>query len=194
MSNNSTPYDLLIGVGTLWVAPTGTAMPALSAAPSSSWRDLGETDDGVKISKTQNIEEFGSDQRTGKVKAVRTEEGLTIEANLQKGTLENLADVINGIVTTVAPGTGTIGTKTMNMHAGPIVQEFAFLFRAFSPYGDFPAQYYVPRGYFSGNVEMEYKKDGKTLIPASFEALEDLNASTEAERFGKYQAQSAAAL
>lgn len=194
MSSNTTPYDLLVGVGTLYIAPSGTAMPAVNATPSSTWRELGETDDGVKVSRTQNIEAFSSDQRTGKVKAVRTEEGLTIEANLQKTTLENLADVLNSSVTTVAAGSGTIGTKTIGMHAGATVSEFAFLFRAFSPYGNFPAQYYVPRGYFSGDVEMEYKKDGKTLIPATFEALEDLNAATEAERFGKYQAQSAAAL
>jgi hypothetical protein len=191
---NGTPYDLLVGAGTLYIAPAGTAMPALTATPSGSWRDLGETDGGVKIAKRQSIEAFGSDQRTGNVKAVRTEEGLRVETNLQKSTLENLADVLNGTVTTVAAGSGTIGTKTMGMYSGPGVSEFAFLFRSNSPYGNWSAQYYVPRGYFDGDVEREFIKDGKTLVPVAFEALEDLNAATDAERFGKYQAQSAAAL
>lgn len=190
---NSTPYDLLVGVGTLYIAPAGTAMPALDATPGGSWRDLGETDDGVKVAKAQNIETFSSDQRTGKVKAVRTEEGVTISTNLQKATLENLADVINGTVTTTAPGASTIGTKSLSLYAGADVSEFAFLFRAHSPYGNWPAQYYVPRGFFSGEVEMEYKKEDKVLIPVEFEALEDLNAANAADRFGKYIGQHAAA-
>lgn len=190
---NSTPYDLLVGVGELFIAPANTAMPALGSAPGGSWINLGETDDGVKVGKTQSIETFTSDQRTGKVKAVRTEEGLTISTNLQKSTLENLADVINGTVTTTAPGASTIGTKSLSMYAGPDVKEFAFLFRSNSPYGNWPAQYYVPRGFFGGEVEMEYKKDDKVLIPAEFEALEDLNAANAADRFGKYVAQHAAA-
>lgn len=191
--SNSAPYDILVGVGTLYIAAANTAMPALDASPGASWRELGETDDGVKVSKTQNIESFTTDQRTGKVKAVRTEEGLTVETNLTEQTLENLADVLNGAVTTVAPGAATIGTKSLSMYAGADVHEFAFLFRGNSPYGNWPAQYYIPRGYFSGDVEMEYKKDDKTLVPVTFEALEDLNAATEADRFGKYIAQHAAA-
>lgn len=189
---NSLPYDLLVGVGTLYIAPANTAMPALDATPGASWRDLGETDDGVKVAKTQSIEKFGSDQRTGSVKAVRTEESVTVEANLQKLTLENLADVVNGTVTTTAAGAATIGTKSMSMYGGASVTEFAFLFRGNSPYGNWPAQYYIPRGIFTGDIELEYKKDSKTLIPAAFEALEDLNAAAAADRFGKYIAQHAA--
>lgn len=191
--SNSAPYDMLVGVGTLYIAAANTAMPALDAAPGASWRELGETDDGVKVGKTQNIEAFTTDQRTGNVKAVRTEEGLSVETNLTEQTLENLADVINGVVTTVAPGASTIGTKSLSLYAGAEVHEFAFLFRGNSPYGNWPAQYYVPRGFFTDDVEMEYKKDEKTLIPVTFEALEDLNAATEADRFGKYVAQHAAA-
>lgn len=191
---NSAPFDLLVGVGTLWIAPMGTARPALTATPSGSWRALGETDDGVKVTKTQNIEAFTSDQRTGKVKAKRTEEGVTVEANLQSLTLENLADVINGTVTDTAPGSGTIGTRSTPLHAGSTVAEYAFLFRGDSPYGAYPAQYWLPRGYFDDDTETEYKKGDKSLIPVKFEALEYASASTEAERFGIYEAQDAAAL
>lgn len=189
----SQPYEILVGVGTLYVAGSGTAKPALTASPSASWRDLGETDGGVKIAKTQNLEPFSSDQRTGKVKVVRTEEGLRIETNLQEATLENLADVINGTVTDTAPGVGTIGTRSLKLHAGKTVSEYAFLFRGDSPYGDFPGQFYVPRGYFTDDVEMEFTKDGKTLIPVAFEALEYESAATEAERFGIVEYQDALA-
>lgn len=191
---NSAPYALLTGMGRLYRAPVGTARPALTASPSGSWQDLGETDDGLTISKTQNIEMFSSDQRTGNVKAVRTEEALRMETNLQESTLEALADVINGTVTDTAPGSGTIGTRSMPLHAGATVSEFALLFRGDSPYGPYSAQFWVPRGIFLDDVEMEYKKGEKVLIPVAFEALEYLSAATEAERFGIYEAQDAAAL
>lgn len=188
------PYEILVGVGTLYIAPAGTAKPALTAAPSGSWRALGDTKDGVKITKTSKVEGFSPDQHTGKVKAVRTEEGVTIETQLVESTLENLADVINGTVTDTAPGSGTIGTRTLKMYKGADVSEFAFLFRGDSPYGDYPGQYYLPRGYFDDDVELEFTKDGETVIPAKFEALEDLDAATEADRFGIIEYQDAAAL
>jgi hypothetical protein len=187
------PYEILVGVGRLYVAAAGTAKPVLDATPGAGWTDLGETDDGVKVTKTQNIETFTTDQRTGKVKAVRTKEGLTIETNLTAVTLENLAKAINGTVTDIAPGSGTIGYRSLMLHAGATVQEFALLFRGSSPYGNYPAQFYVPRAYISDDIEMEYKRDDKTLIPVKFEALESLTAA-EGEQFGVYEAQDAAAL
>jgi hypothetical protein len=191
--SNTQPYEILVGVGTLYVAPANTAKTALTATPSGSWRLLGDTDGGVKVTKTRNREAFSADQHTGKLKAVQTEEGITIETNLQESTLENLADVINGTVTDTAPGVGTIGTRSVKMYSGSDVTEFAFLFRGKSPYGNYPAQFYLPRGYFDDDVEHEFTKDGLTLIPVKFEALEDLNAATEADRFGIYEAQDAAA-
>lgn len=187
-------YEILTGTGTLYIAPAGTAMPALTSAPSGSWVSLGETDGGVKVTKTQNIETFSSDQRTGKVKAIRTEEGVTVETNLMQATLENLANVLNGVVTDTAPGSGTIGKRSLPLHAGADVDEFAILFRGDSPYSaSYPGQYYIPRGYIDDDVEMEFVKDGKVLIPFKFEALEDLDASTENDRFGVIEYQDAAA-
>lgn len=191
---SSQPYQILVGVGTLYIAPVGTAMPVLTVIPSGPWRSLGETEDGVTVSKTQSIEAFSSDQRTGNVKAVRTEEGVTIETNLKESTLENLADVINGTITDTAPGAGTIGTRRLYLHKGADVAEYALLFRGASPYGAFPGQFYVPRGYMDDDVEMEFKKDENTLIPVKFMALEDLNAATEDERFGQALYQDAAAV
>jgi len=191
---SSEPYEILVGVGTLYVAAAGTAAPAVNAAPGGSWTSLGETDGGVKVKKTQNIEAFSSDQRTGNVKAVRTEEGVEVEVNLHEATLENLADVIGGTVTDTAPGAGTIGTRALKLHAGSDVTEYALLFRGDSPYGNFPGQFYVPRGYMDDDVEMEFTKDGKTLIPVKFIALEDLDAATEGDRFGVATYQDAAAV
>ena len=187
--------QILVGVGDLYIAPVGTVFPDLTAAPGAPWRYQGETDDGVKVTKTRSIEEHSVDQRTGPVKATVTEEGLTVEVNLAILTLENLADVLGVVVTDTPAGVGVIGTREVPLYTGAAVVEFAILFRGSSPYGAaYPAQYQLPRGYFSDDLGLEYKKDGKTLIPVKFMALEDLNAASPAERFGKLIAQDADAL
>jgi len=189
------PTDILVGVGTLYIATANTAKPALNATPSASWTSLGETKDGVKVNRSQNIEAFSSDQRTGKVKAVRTEEGVTVETNLIQSTLENLADVINGTVSATAAGSGTVGYKSLKLHSGATVTQYALLFRGQSPYGAaYVGQFYVPYGYMDDDAEMEFTKDGEVLIPVKFEALEDPNAATEADRFGQVDYQTAVAL
>ncbi len=188
-------YEILTGVGTLYVAPADEAMPDVDATPAGNWSEMGETEGGVTVTPSQNINKLYTDQRTGPVKAVRDEEGLLIETNLVQATLENLAQVMGGqTVTDTPPGASTIGTREMGMTRGGDVSEYALLFRgeSQSPYGSsYPAQVYIPRGYFDGENGMEFTKDGDVLIPVAFEALEDLGASSEAERFGKFVAQDA---
>ncbi len=187
-------YEVLTGVGKLYVAPAGTAKPDLTSEPGSAWIYLGETLDGVTVTKSQDISEVETDQRTGPVKATRTKEGVTIATKLLEATLENLAVAIGGAqVNNNPPGTGTIGTRTMGLYLGGEVAEFAILFRGESPYGPYPGQYHVPRGYFGGEVGQEFKKDGSVLIPVEFHALEDLDAADATMRFGVVEYQDAEA-
>lgn len=188
-------YELLTGVGEMFIAPAGEPKPALGSAPGGNWVSLGVTDGGVKVTKTQTIEKHRVDQRVGIVKAHRTEEGQTVETSLAQATLENYVNVVGGSVTDTPPGVGTIGVRTVKNYRGKVVEEFALLFRGDSPYGaNFVGQYYVPRGFMDDDVETEYQKEGKTLIPVKFEAMEDLSAVDAEDRFGQYDYQDAAAL
>ena len=182
---STVPYTVLVGVGTLYIGAANLARPAtVETTPGAGWTSLGETDGGVTIRKTQNIERFSSDQRTGNIKAVRTEEGLEIETNLNEATLENLAYAIEGTVTDTPAGVGTIGTRALKLYKGADVGTFALLFRGSSPYGAFAGEFYVPVVFSAEDVEMEFAKDGKTLIPVKFEALEDTTAGSATDRFG----------
>ena len=49
-------YSLLTNVGRLYIAPVGTAFPDLDEAPGVSWRDLGDTQDGVDMNSDDKIE------------------------------------------------------------------------------------------------------------------------------------------
>jgi hypothetical protein len=186
-------YSILTGVGRIYVAPLNTAPPTLGTTPSGTWRDLGDTQDGLDMDPSQKIELTRTDQRTGPVKAVRSEEALKFKTKLAENTLENLGDMMGATVLDTAPGVGTIGTRKINFYRGASVDEHAFLFVGYSPYLDGSAGYYVPRGYFDLD-SIKYDKAKNAPIPITFEALEDLNASTADERFGYLIAKDALAL
>lgn len=187
-------YQILVGAGTLYIAPASEAAPEVDAVPAGNWSLVGETDGGVTVTFSETMDMHRTDQRTGPVKATRSEETAMIETNVAQFNMEALADILGNTVTDTAAGSGTIGKKDLGVYRGLDVDEYAFLFRADSPYGDYPAQYYVPRGVLKGEVGMEFVKDGKTLIPYQFEALEDFSASDITERFGLWTAQDADAL
>ncbi len=186
-------YEILTGVGRLYVATVGTAFPAVNGAPGANWYDVGETEGGVTVTPDQTVNESTTDQRTGGVKARRSEESLTIETRLAQGTLENLAAVLGNTATDTPSGVGTIGTRQTGLTRSRTVTEYALLFRGNSAYGNWPAQYEIPRGYFGGGTAMEHMKDGQTTIPVEFHALVDLNATSEDEKFGRLIEQDAAA-
>jgi hypothetical protein len=187
-------FSLLTGVGKLYIAPLGTAFPAVTATPGASWRDLGDTQDGVDMNSDDKIELVRTDQRTGPVKATRTDETIVVKTKLAEATFENLADAMGVSVTDTPAGSGTIGTRAMPLHRGAHVSEFAFLFRGDSPYGSYPAQYELPRAFCDEVGALKYEKGKNMPIPITFKCLEDLNAATESERYGRLVAQDAAAL
>src|SRR3972149_5840857 len=98
----TSPYEIMTGVGRLYIADVGTAWPLVTATPGAGWRDLGDTQDGVQVTMDQEIEQIFVDQEQGPVKEGRTQETMTIATSLAEVTLENLADVLGGTVTTVA--------------------------------------------------------------------------------------------
>jgi hypothetical protein len=191
---NNTPYELLVGVGTLYIAAAGVAMPAVNETPNAAyWSTPGNTEGGVKVNLTKSLEYFRDDQSKGPRKAVITEVGLEIETGLVSNTLENIGKLLGLTVTDTPPASGTIGTRKVGLHPGEVT-EYAFLFRGTSAYGDFPAQYYVPRGVFDDDLEIEHTKDDKSVLPLKLVALENPLAASDDEKFGIYTMQDAAAL
>lgn len=187
-------YNILVGPGKVWAAPVGEAFPEVDAVPSGNWVELGTTDGGVKITFAEEVTNHHVDQESGPVTETRQEETALLETALAEATLENLGEIMGNTVTDVAAGSGTIGTRAVGYYRGITKIQRAFLFRAGSPYGAFPAQYELPRGTFGGEVGVEYKKDSKTLFPCTFNALIDFDAATDDLRFGRTIAQDAVAL
>ena len=57
-----------------------------------------------------------------------------------------------------------------------------------SPFGAFPAQFYIPRGVFDGDIELAFAKDGSPGADFTFTALVDPNAPA-AQELGVFEAQ-----
>lgn len=197
-----TPFEILAGPLTVWLAPVGTAFPLLNAAPAVAWIKLGANGDknydegGVEVSHSQKIEQARPAGTTGPVKAWRTEEDFMISLTLWDITLEQYKVVLNAAaITTTAAGTGTPGTKKVGLTRGGDVATYALLARGLSPYGDsYVAQYEVPIVYLSSDPKPAFKKGKPAGLAMEFTALEDLGAASALERFGRLIEQHAAAL
>lgn len=196
------PYEILAGPLTLYLAPVGTAFPAVDAEPAAAWTLVGTSgdenyaDDGVTVTHNQTIEQARHAGTTGPVKAWRTEESLLIALVLWDMTLEQYAATLNGnAITTTAAGSGTAGTKKIGLSRSHEVTSYALLARGQSPYGDgYVAQYEVPRCYDAGNAAPVFRKGTPAALAIEFAALEDQAATSDDERFGRLVAQHQAAI
>ena len=187
-----TPYEVVAGPLTVYVAPVGTAFPAVNAAPGGSWFELGTNgtknydEKGVTVSHQQTLNPWRAAGGTGVRKVFRSAEDLLIEFELVDLTVEQYAKILNdATVTTTA---GPPATKSFNLQQGLTVKSFALLARgSSSAYGDtLPAQYQVPACYQAGNPQPIYAKGAPAVLALSFGALEDVT-----NGYGVYLAETA---
>ena len=183
------PFEIIAGPARVYIATTGTAFPAVNAAPGGGWTDLGMTEGGVTVRHTQDVEIITTDQYTAGVKGIRTAEGLEVEFALAELTLERYKWALNNV--TVVSVAGPPATKEIPLYRGVDVSRHALLVRGPSPYGNFNMQYQVPVVIQTEEPEVSFVKDDKSVLSCVWTSLIDLSAAQEADRFGKLIAQSA---
>lgn len=189
---NSAPFEIVAGPLELYLAPVGEAFPPIDVAPAGGWVKVGASgkrnysEDGVSVNHDQTVEGFRAAGTTGKRKMFRTEEDLRITVSLADVTLEQYKYALNGNTVTNAAG----DPRKIGLSRGRQVTEYALLARGASPYGDdFHVQYEVPRCAEVGSQEVSFQKGTPAMLQLEFEALEDDNAASEDERFGRLLAQ-----
>lgn len=201
--SNSAPYEIIAAPFVAYHAPVGTAFPAIEEEPGVAWTLIGTngdrniSEDGVTVKHSETVEEVRTLGSMGPVKAFRTEEGLNLSFTLLDLSLENYAVALNhNAVTTVAPGVHG-GYKKVGLSRGRNLPERALLIRgAVSPYGngdvDWNMQYEVERAVQIGEPEVVYTKGGDPAgLALEWLCLEDPDAASEDERFGRLLAQNA---
>jgi hypothetical protein len=187
------PYSIIGAPFAVYVAESGTAFPALDDVPGVGWTLLGENgtrsqdEDGVTITHGQTVNDVRAAGSTGPIKALRSEEELTIAFNLMDLTLEAYSYVLNGVTVVDTPaGAGAVGTREIGLSRGFVVAEFALLVRGPSPYDEaLTMQYEVPRAYDAASAAPQFTKGTPAILACEFRALEDLDATVETERFGR---------
>lgn len=187
------PYEIIGAPYTLWIAPTGTAYPAIDDDPDAEdWTLIGTNgnrnydENGVTVSQKQTLNYARPAGATGPVKAFRTDEDFSLSLVLWDLTLEQYKYAMNGNpVATTAAGSGTAGFKKLGLYRGSQVREFALLLRGISAYDPaMNAQFEIPRAVDAGNPETVFTKGKPAGLQLNFMAMEDLNAASEDLRFG----------
>lgn len=193
------PYEIIAAPFTLWIAAVGEPFPAIEDAPAGNWAkigssgDLNYSEDGVVVSHPQTNETFTSLGSTGPRKAFRTNEEFRVALSVADMTLEQYKHALNeNLVKTVAPGAAA-GYKKIGLSRGLDVAQMALLIRgASSAYGDgWNAQFEVPIVVEMSEQEITFQKGEAAMLSLEYLALEDPNAASVYERFGRLVIQNA---
>ena len=199
---NSAPLEVVAAPFTMYVAPEGTAPPAVDVDPDSSdWTLIGSAgplnydEAGVNLDHAQSMAFWRSLGDAGSRKVFRSSEDFKMGLMLVDMTLEQYSFAINGnTVTTTPPGVSIPGTKRMGLSRGFAVDTRAVLLRGPSPYmEDGVMQYYTPRAAQTGEPKPVITKDKPAMLAIEWTALVDPNAADPSEYFGYIDAQTAAA-
>lgn len=200
---STAPYEVVAQPFTLWVAAVGVAFPVIDEEPGASWTkvgtsgDLNYTEDGVTVTHNQSVEMWRALGSTGPRKAFRSEEELHVSLVLADLTLEQYSLALNhNSVTTEPPDAGVAGYKKVGLSRGAEVPQRALLVRGAgaSAYGSgWAAQYEVPVAVQIGEPEVVFTKGEPAGLALEYMALEDPDATTDDERFGRLVMQNAEA-
>ncbi|MGH2500261.1 MAG: hypothetical protein ACRDF0_09260 [Candidatus Limnocylindria bacterium] len=176
------PYEIFAtGTGEVWLAPTGTADPAIDVALAPPWVELGTagpddfTEDGIVITKATENNEVYANGVYGVRKVFRTRENLKIALTLMDLTLEALSAAFNQTPVTVVPGPPA--EKTMPLLEGsatPTQRAMVIRVPDLSPYMDGGVlQFFIPLVYQTGSPEIALKKSDPAGLALEFTAIAD---------------------
>ena len=184
------PYEIVIAPADVYIAPVGESFPAVTASPpGGNWTLIGTIgnenygEDGVTISYEETVEDHRGLGSTGILKSGRTEESLLVNFMLHDLTLEEVTRALN--FRSVATETND---KVLDLYQGHEVAYRALLVRSVSAYQDSAnAQYELPRVRSAGTPEVIYRKGEAAGLAMAFRVLHDLNAASDADRFGRWR-------
>lgn len=166
-----TVANLIQGPGTLYRGAFGATEPADTAVnttpPSSSWTDLGGTQDGVKLVISHEYKELEVDQIVDIPERRLIKREPRIETNLAEATLTNLTYALNDTTGTTSSGAGFAAFDPTNTTSATQPTYGAYILDGFAPSG-FRRRVFLRRALTVEGIESSYKKDDQTLFPVKF--------------------------
>jgi hypothetical protein len=158
--------EVHVGVGGLYVAAVGTALPADLADPIAPWVHVGYTDGGFQF--TYGIEELKvpADQSLEPIKIVTTGRTITIATTLLQISADNLV---------LAYGGGTITPESgYDLYTPPAIgeeEEVSLYFKLVNEV-DGPVRLAIRRAKRTGDSAIAFTKTEAAKISASWEVLD----------------------
>jgi hypothetical protein len=118
---NYTATNVLYGIGVLFTAPVGTALPSDqnlgvgSSWVSGGWSYVGATDQGVSVNYAPSTNDINVEEQTTPVAVIVTNVSLQITTSLSEETLANvnLAYGAAGSISVTAPGASQPGKSVL---------------------------------------------------------------------------------
>lgn len=159
-----TSTNLIQGPATLYWAAFGATEPAtVATVPDDEvWTDLGGTDGGVDFEVADEYSELTVDQLVYVAERRRTLRRVRAKTALAEATLENLARATNNSAPTSHVMEGDDGLTAFAPAYG------AILLDGIAP-GGFRRRIILRKTLSIETMSTSYKKDGKTMIPATWE-------------------------
>lgn len=169
MANTVTVTNLTMGPGDLYKGAVGAEEPtdaAVNAAPAASaWAGMGGTQDGVKLTISQNYEELEVDQIVDVPGRRKTKREFVIETNLAELTLDNLATALNESPPVTAAGYSTLDVTNDNSATQP--NYYALIFDGYAPAG-YRRRIIGRRMLSTDDIEFAYVKDKQAVYKVQF--------------------------
>lgn len=189
---NTFPYEVIGSPFSLYVAPAGTARPAIDVTPpGGGWTLVGSNgnksyaEEGVRVNIPQSMNYFRGLGSAAPLKAFRSEEDVIVQVTLADLTLEQIAQALNSNTVTE---TGI--TRKVGLSRGLTVATVALLVRGPSPYMDDGfCQFWVPYAANVTSAELAFRRDNATTYPLEWHALVDPSAATDDEQLGVLEGQ-----
>lgn len=171
--------QVLWGIGYLWTAPYGTALPAYvdlgDETQWTSWTYVGATDQGVQTAYTPSMSLIQIEETPMPVASLLSTATFQITSSLSEENLTNinLAYGGGGSITTVAATGSVPGSSTLNLSDYPAILACAILGTNNLGY---PRVFYVPKINSAGTVTTNFRRAANArLYPITLNALCDLS-------------------
>lgn len=136
MAGNTSLYAKQYAPADVYFAPVGEAFPDVDTAPAGNWETIALateiSEDGITCGGTVDVAKMFALGSVAPVKAGVNHREFQVEFATMDASAENVALAFGGDpddVATVAAGGGAPGTKSINLPASPVPEQWAILIR-----------------------------------------------------------------
>jgi hypothetical protein len=129
--------------------------------------DVGLTDGGVEIIKSEEVKEIFVDQHLGAVAAPSVKEGYVIKFNMAEASLANLAMAMGYPTTAVDGSTLSVGGKTD-------IYDYKTVYINMKGPGPGTGKMTIYKAKIKGDTSAKFQKDNVTMVPVEIMGLCDI--------------------